>query len=63
MIIEKVLKIIKPEKQIQRDVFDWYEEGIWKASIIKCKDNKNLIYVDSYFDDETEKFYIEYYIK
>lgn len=62
-MLKEVIKLIRPEKKMQKDVFDWYEQGIWMAEIIKCKANKKQIFVKAYFDDDTEKYYIEYYNK
>ncbi len=62
-VLKEIVKLIKPEKKLQKDVFEWFEKGIWMAEAIKCKSSNKLIYVDSYFCEETDKFYIEYYIK
>ncbi|WP_414055227.1 hypothetical protein [Macrococcus equi] len=63
MTFKEFINVLKPKRKLQKDVFDWYEEGVWKAEVIKCKQNKRTIYVNSYFCDEKEKFYIEYYNK
>lgn len=63
MITEKVIKIIRPDKKLQMDTFEWYEKGRFIAEEVKCKNNKRQLYVDSGFDDETEKYFIKYYNK
>lgn len=63
MILEKVIKTIRPEKNIQVDTFEWYEKGRFIAEEIKTKKNKKQIYVDSGFDEERRKYFIEYYDK
>ena len=63
MILEKVIKTIRPEKKIQVDTFEWYEKGRFMAEEIKTKKNKKQIYVDSGFDEERRKYFIEYYDK
>ncbi|MGV2927185.1 hypothetical protein RW115_01190 [Macrococcus capreoli] len=62
-MLKELMKLLRPEKKLQIDTFDWYEELIWKSEIKKIKRNRSYIYVDSYFNDDTEKYYIEYYIK
>ncbi len=63
MILEKVIKIIRPAKKIQVDTFEWYEKGRFKAEEIKCKKSIRYIFVDSGFNEETEKYFIKYYNK
>lgn len=62
-MLEEILKLIKPKRKLQKDSFLWFEEGRWMTEVIKCKSNKRMIYVDSYYDEETEKYIIEYYNK
>lgn len=62
-MLKEILKLIKPKSELQIDSFLWFEKGRWIAEVIKCKSNKRMIYVDSYFDEETENYIIEYYIK
>ncbi|MCU7557288.1 hypothetical protein [Macrococcus capreoli] len=62
-MLKEIIKLIKPEKKIQIDSFEWYEELVWMSEVQKIKNDKRFIYVDSYYNDETEKYYIEYFIK
>ncbi|MCE4957686.1 hypothetical protein [Macrococcoides caseolyticum] len=62
-MLKEIIRLIKSKKRIQIDSFEWYEELVWKAEIKKIKRDRRYIYADSYFNDDTEKYYIEYYIK
>ncbi|QYA42099.1 hypothetical protein KYI11_10940 [Macrococcoides bohemicum] len=63
MILEKVFKLVRPEKKLQVDTFEWYEKGRWVVEVIKCKSDKKIIYLDSGFNNDTEKYFIDYYNK
>ncbi|MGK0575547.1 hypothetical protein [Macrococcus capreoli] len=62
-MLKEIIKLIKPKKKLQIDSFEWYEELVWMSEIQKYKNDKRFIFVDSYYNEETEKYYIEYFIK
>gem|GEM_PF-2363451 len=63
MILKHIMKLIKPERKLQRDTFKIYEYNIWQYEIRKIRENKHYILVDYGVDDKNECMYIEYFIR
>lgn len=57
------MKLIKPERRLQRDTFKIYEYNLWQREIRKIRESKRYILVDYDVDDKNECMYIEYYIR
>lgn len=57
------MKLIKPERKLQRDTFKIYEYNIWQYEIRKIRESKHYILVDYGVDDRNECMYIEYFIR
>lgn len=63
MILKQIMKLIKPERKLQRDTFKIFEYNLWQHEIRKIRESKRYILVDYGVDDENECMYIEYYIR
>lgn len=63
MILKQIMKLIKPERRLQRDTFKIYEYNLWQREIRKIRESKRYILVDYDVDDKNECMYIEYYIR
>lgn len=63
MILKQIMKLIKPQRKLQRDTFKIYEYNLWQREIRKIRESKRYILADYGVDDENECMYIEYFIK
>lgn len=57
------MKLIKPQRKLQRETYEHYEYNLWRREIRKIRESNRYILVDYDVDDENECMYIEYFIR